>query len=114
MSIYESDSYSGAPRVKVVEASATILGTGWQTFAGPAYTFTPSKHYWLVAPAGYSAYPLHPAKGLMNTPISIDYKPFAFNGGYMTPLDFPGGEDTKNFFHDEADSKMAYQITATL
>lgn len=114
MVIYESDSYSGAPRVKVVEASAMILGTGWQTFVGPAYTFSPSKHYWLVAPAGYSAYPLHPAKGVLNTPLSIDYKPFAFNGDYMTPLDFPSGEDTKKFFHDPADGKMAYQITTTL
>ena len=114
MSIYESDSYSGAPRVKVVEASATILGTGWQTFVGPAYTFIPSRHYWLVAPAGYSAYPLHPAMGLLNTPLSIDYKPFAFNGDYMTPLDFPSGEDTKKFFHSPADGRMAYQITATL
>ncbi len=114
MAIYESDSYSGAPRVKVVEASAMVLGTGWQTFVGPAYTFSPSKHYWLVAPAGYSAYPLHPAKGVLNTPLSIDYKPFAFNGDYMTPLDFPSGEDTKKFFHDPADGKMAYQITATL
>ncbi len=114
MAIYESDSYSGAPRVKVVEASAMILSTGWQTFVGPAYTFAPSKHYWLVAPAGYSAYPLHPAKGTLNTPLSIDYKPFAFNGNYMMPLDFSSGEDTKNFFHDPADGKMAYQIITTL